>query len=71
MRDDEICTEGQDKLVKFVGIIFVVGLVAALLCGCDRGPSEEDMAQNCASHRTPTWADLIFCKAAKHDGGMK
>lgn len=37
---DDICTEGQDKLVKFVGVVFVVGLLALLLCGCGESVSE-------------------------------
>lgn len=47
--------------------LIAFGIAAVLLCGCDRGPSDDDMAQNCASHRTPTWNDLIFCKTAKHE----
>lgn len=50
---------------RFLIAFGLVGLVALLLCGCDRSPSEEDMAQGCASHRSPTWNDLIECKSAR------
>jgi hypothetical protein len=61
MTDDTICTNGQDKLCIVVYAVVAVGL-AFLLCGCgERGPTDEDM-RGCASHRSPTWADLIECK---------
>lgn len=47
-----------------LSVVLTVGL---LLSGCERGPTEEDMS-NCASHRTPTWGDLIKCKP---DGDVK
>lgn len=76
MRDDEICTAGQDKLVKFVGIVFAIGIVAILLCGCDRGPSEEDMAGCSVRGGGPpiTSREVAECaveRAARHEGEVK
>lgn len=71
---DTICTMGQDKLVKFVGVVAIIAVVAILLCGCERDPTEEDMAVACASHRSPTWGDVARCEAAdsaRHEGAVK
>lgn len=57
----------KDQYSKFflcIVAVVAVATIAILLCGCERGPTEEDMAENCASHRTPTWGDVIDCKAA-------
>lgn len=45
----------------------IAAFLIAMLCGCERGPTEKDMAHGCASHRTPTWADLIGCNPPGRD----
>jgi hypothetical protein len=49
-----------------------LAVIAVVLCSCgDPGPTKEDMA-GCATHRSPTWGDVIDCKfkkerAARHE----
>lgn len=70
-------TSEQARFVRVVHIVTtaLVLLIAFLLCGCERGPTEADMA-GCATHRTPTWSDVIDCnfekeRAARHQGEAK
>lgn len=70
---DVICTMGQDKFCLFFYAACAV-VLAVLLCGCGQGPTEEDMAVACASHRSPTWSDVARCEAAdsaRHEEEVK
>lgn len=44
--------------------------IGVVLSGCERGPTEENM-RGCATHRTPTWGDVIDCKAARREETVK
>lgn len=73
---DEICTMGQDKLVKFVGVVAVLAVIGMLLCSCGpSGPTEDDM-KGCATGNRITYRDVADCavyrdRAARHEGEAK
>lgn len=62
--------KGRNRKPVLGFLLFVIAAIAALLCGCERGPTEEDMA-GCASPRNPTWADLARCERARHEETVK